>query len=439
MSTDNTLFEDLFILDMANSHEGSVDHGMRIIEETGKIVSKHGVRASVKFQYRDFDTLIHPDFKDRQDIKHIPRFLANRLPWEAFEKMNNRVKELGMVSIVTPSDENSVDKCLEHGVDIIKVPSPAALDWPLLRRISQAGKPVIISTGGLKLRDIDKIVEFFTGAGVHFAIEHCVSEYPMLNEHTHMNFLRRLVRRYPQLVVGWSGHEAPDNLDVAKVAVGAGARMQERHIGIPTAEKPLNAYSMNPEEIDVWMGEIVKARQIMGSEGDKVENQEEIAALQSLARGVWAARPIKKGETIVPEHVFYAMPLQDGQLTSGQFGESGVEFVASRDYAPQEAIQEQPEQLDVVSNILREVKSILREANITTGGDVEVELSHHCGLDKFTEVGAAIVNVLNREYCKKLIVVLPGQRHPEHMHKVKEEAFHVLWGDVSLTRDGEEV
>lgn len=434
------MFDDLYILDMANSHEGSLEHGLRIIDETAAVVKKHGIKASVKFQYRDFDTLIHPEFMDRQDVKHIPRFLANRLPWEAFQQMNDRVREHGMVSIVTPSDENSVDKCLEHGVEILKVPSPAATDWPLLRKIAETGKPVIISTGGLKLRQIDEVVDFFTGKGVHFAIEHCVSEYPMPSDHAHMNFLRRLIRRYPHLVVGWSGHEAPDNMEVGQAAIAAGARMLERHIGVPTAEKPLNAYSMSPEQIDVWVGEMLKMQAVMGSTGDKVENQVEIEALRSLARGVWAKQPIKKGDPITPENVFFAMPLQDGQVTSGEFGRAGAEFVATRDYAANEPVNEVAQSDgDAVRAIIEDVKELVHEANIVTGDNVEVELSHHYGLEKFKETGAAIVNILNREYCKKLIVMLPGQRHPDHMHKVKEEAFHILWGEVTLNRDGEEV
>ncbi|PIT98492.1 MAG: sialic acid synthase [Candidatus Andersenbacteria bacterium CG10_big_fil_rev_8_21_14_0_10_54_11] len=434
---DNSIFKNLFILDMANSHEGSVEHGLAIIDAAAAVVKKHGIRATVKFQYRDFDTLIHPDYRERQDVKHIPRFLANRLPWDAFARMNERVRELGMVTMATPSDEPSVDKCVEHDMDIVKVPSPAALDWPLLRKIAAAGKPVIISTGGLKLLEIDEVVDFFTSRGITFALEHCVSAYPMRNEQANMHFLRRLIRRYPNVVVGWSGHESPDNLDVGKAAIGAGAQMLERHIGIPTPEKELNAYSMNPEQLDTWVCEMVKVQQIMGSEGDKVKLEEEREALQSLARGVWAREPIKTGEKIAEHAVFYAMPLQPEQLTSGELGRSGVEFVASRDYAAGEPIVEAPERLDAVRDILQRVKEILREAQITTGTNVEIELSHHYGLEKYTETGAAIVNILNREYCKKLLVLLPGQQHPEHMHKVKEEAFHVLWGDIQLTRDGE--
>lgn len=440
MAMGEDIFADLFILDMANSHEGSLEHGLRIIDEAAKIVKKHQAKATVKFQYRDLDTFIHPDYKDRKDVKHIPRFLSNRLPWEAFKTMNDRVQEHGMVTMVTPSDEKSVEMCLEHGIDILKVPSPAAQDWPLLKKIATAGKPVIISTGGLRLSDIDEVVDFFRHKKVVFALEHCVSMYPMENEQAHMNFLRRLVKRYPSLVVGWSGHEGPHNLDVGKVAVGAGARMQERHIGIGTPERPLNAYSMNPQQLDTWMGEMIKVQQIMGSNGDKVPQAAEQEGLRSLARGVWAARAIAKGTALKQDDVFYAMPVQEGQMTAGEFGKVGAEVVARQDYKSRETIHHDDvvETSAPVQTIVRDIRGMLREAGIEVGSQVEIELSHHYGLEKYREVGAAIVNVLNREYCKKLLVIMPGQVHPEHMHKQKEEAFHLLSGELMLTRDGVE-
>ena len=76
---------------------------------------------------------------------------------------------------------------------------------------------------------------------------------------------------------------------------------------------------------------------------------------------------------------------------------------------------------------------MLSEAGIQLGTDFSVELSHHYGIERFSEVGAFIVDIVNREYCKKLIVILPGQRHPIHRHKKKEETFQVLHGEMNVT------
>ncbi|MGH8049024.1 MAG: hypothetical protein ACREKL_17415, partial [Chthoniobacterales bacterium] len=57
----------LFILEMANNHMGSVDHGLAIIRELHKAVGAMGIRCAIKFQYRQLDSFIHPDFATRDD------------------------------------------------------------------------------------------------------------------------------------------------------------------------------------------------------------------------------------------------------------------------------------------------------------------------------------------------------------------------------------
>jgi quercetin dioxygenase-like cupin family protein len=66
-----------------------------------------------------------------------------------------------------------------------------------------------------------------------------------------------------------------------------------------------------------------------------------------------------------------------------------------------------------------------------------LEISHHYGLEKFNEFGLVMVTVVNREYCKKLLVVFAGQQHPEQWHISKEETFNCLHGELDLRLNGE--
>jgi len=93
--------------------------------------------------------------------------------------------------------------------------------------------------------------------------------------------------------------------------------------------------------------------------------------------------------------------------------------------------------VEVMREAIHDAKGMLQEAGIAIGSKFEVELSHHHGPQQFRRFGAVIINLLNREYCKKLIVVLPGQHHPGHFHSVKEETFHVLHGELDLFLDGQ--
>ena len=82
------------------------------------------------------------------------------------------------------------------------------------------------------------------------------------------------------------------------------------------------------------------------------------------------------------------------------------------------------------------MKGLLNQARVAVGADSEVEISHHYGLARFREFGAVIVTCINREYCKKLLVMLPRQKHPYHYHKKKEETFQLLFGDLEIEADG---
>lgn len=436
----NKLFNDLFIFEMANSHQGSVEHGKDIIHEMGKIARKHNIRAAVKLQYRNLDTFIHPDFKGRQDVKHIPRFESTRLSYEQFCELVQAIRDEGMMPMSTPFDEDGVDWCMDQGLEIIKVASCSSLDWPLLTKIASTHKPVILSVGGKTISDIDKLYNFFTHKRCEFAFMHCVAEYPAPMERLQLDFIDKLRRRYPDHVIGYSGHEDPDDNIIPMMAIAKGARILERHVGLPTDTIKLNAYSMNPEQADKWVESALMAKEIctMKKETERYISQEELDSLNSLMRGVYVKRDVKEGDELTFKDVFFAMPTHDRQMTSGEFFE-GV--VASRDYKMNEELHEKRPITDtnLARSVIHDVKGMLYEANIYLGDDFEAELSHHYGMKHYRQFGALIISIVNREYCKKLIAVLPGQQHPVHLHKEKEETFQLLYGDLQVDIEGKKV
>ena len=422
--TMNNMFEDLFIFEMANSHQGSVEHGTDIIKAMSRIARKYNIKAAVKLQFRNLDNFIHPDYVNRKDVKHIPRFMGTRLEYEDFRELVDAIHDEGMIAISTPFDEDGVDWCMDMGLDIIKVASCSSLDWPLLTKISQTRKPIIISTGGKTLSDIDKIYNFLTHRKCEFAILHCIAEYPAPKERLQLSFISRMKRRYPEVTIGYSGHEDPEDNIVPMLAIAKGARILERHVGIPTETITLNAYSMNPEQADRWVKSVLEARLIcdMKKDDTKYVSQEELDSINSLMRGVYLKKGVKQGEMIRREDVFFAMPCGNKQMNSGEFNEG---MTASRDYEVNEPLMEKRVITDIgqVRSVVHDAKGMLYEAGIALGTSFEVELSHHYGMKHFRQFGAIIISIINREYCKKLLVILPGQKHPVHMHKVKEETF----------------
>ena len=435
---DNFDFRDLFVFDLANNHQGSVAHALNIIRATGQVVRRHGVRGVFKFQFRHLDSLVHPTHRQNSDNKHIPRFLSTRLGWNEFRTLREAAQAEGMLGMCTPFDEESVDVIVDMGFDLIKVASCSARDWPLLEKVAEAGLPVIFSTGGLPVSAIDDLVSFFTHRGNDFAIMHCVSLYPIPPEHFHLNQIDVLRNRYPGRVIGWSTHEAPDDVIPAHIAVAKGARIFERHVGIAAGDITLNAYSSTPEQLDKWIGACIYARTLCG-DTERRTTPEETASLDSLRRGVFARKPIKAGQTISREQVYFAMPFAEGQLESGHWKEGIVARTAlGADAAVMTSGVDMPAEPEfkVIKSAVHDVKALLNEARIALNSEFQVEYSHHYGLKRFREYGVVIINCINREYCKKLLVQLPGQKHPLHHHKLKEETFQVLFGELNISIDG---
>ncbi len=432
------IFNDLFIFEMANNHQGSVEHGRKIIQYLGDLKHQYGINAAVKFQYRDLDTMIHPDFISRRDVKHIPRFLDTRLMPDEFYELVVAAREAGLRTMCTPFDEKSVDLCMDHGIEIIKVASCSAMDWPLLEKIAETHRPVIISTGGKSYSDMDKIYNFFTHRKIDFAMLHCVGIYPVKEEQVQLDCIDKMKKRYPKVPIGYSGHEDPQNYSIAQMAVAKGAVILERHVGLKTEEITLNAYSTDVRELNGWIDAVLSARKMCGKENEKNIPIEEIQSMRELARGCYAKVAIKRGEELTREKLFFAMPCMEHQMTSGEF-EPGM--IASQDYEINNAIYEH-RKVTVATDtrsLIHDVKGMLYEANIAIGDKFELELSHHYGIEHFRHYGATIINILNREYCKKILVVLPGQQHPVHYHKIKEESFQVLAGTLKLTLDEKEI
>jgi len=434
-------FNGLFTYDLANNHQGDLEHALNIINALGDVNRQAAVHGALKFQFRQLDTFIHPDYKQRKDVKHIPRFMETALTKQQYEVLTEAVIKNGLHTMCTPFDEESVDAILDLDIEIIKVASCSATDRPLLERITQVNKPVIVSTAGLSMDKIDRLVSFLASKNIHFALMHCVAIYPTPNDKLGLNQINVLEERFPHVPIGFSTHEEPDNYASVQIAYAKGARLFERHVGMETKKYTLNSYSSRPEQIARWITAYKQAVAACGGEHRIPASPDEIASLRSLMRGVFAGEQIKKGDKLNRDKVYFAMPLHDCQLPSGDWFD-GIE--ADRDYAPNEPVNETvanfpspPE--EIIYQILLQVKGMLNKARIHIGKDTSIELSHHYGLERFREFGAVIMNCINRKYCKKLIIQLPRQKHPYHFHKSKEETFQLLYGDLEVELDGKRI
>lgn len=324
------IFEDLFVLDLANNHWGKLERGLKIIDAFSRIVRFNGVRTAIKLQLRDVERFIHKDFRDRVDVRYIKKTLDTQLPREDYEVLAKAIRQSGCIPMATPFDEASVDLCVGLNLPILKIASSDMNDWPLIEAIARTRRPAIVSTGGSSLKDLDDLVTFFENRNIPLAINHCVSVYPSEDNELELNQIDFLKNRYPQHIIGFSTHEYHDWTSSIMIAYAKGARTFERHIDIDTDGIAVSNYCSLPEQIDAWFKAWKRAREICGAPGiqKKVQLQKETDYLNGLVRGAYARRDLPAGHVLqhesMDEDIYLAIPLQKGQLScrelmSGEF------------------------------------------------------------------------------------------------------------------------
>jgi sialic acid synthase SpsE len=314
---DKDIFEDLFVLEMANNHLGSLERGLKIVAEFAQVVRFNNIRATIKLQFRDVDSFIHRDFLDRKDLRYIKKTLETRLTDEDLATLTKAIRQAGFTATATPFDERSVDLCVQLGIPIIKIASSDLNDWVLIEKIAKTKKPVIVSTGGSSLKDMDDIVTFFANRNIPLGINHCVSIYPSEDSELELNQIDYLRNRYPENTIGFSTHEYASWSNSMLIAYAKGARMFERHIDIQTEGVKVSPYCSLPHQADEWFRAFHKAKEMCGAPGTqkRIPPKKEIEYLDALVRGVYAKADLSEGHCLMDDDVYLAVPLQKGQLS----------------------------------------------------------------------------------------------------------------------------
>jgi len=169
--------------------------------------------------------------------------------------------------------------------------------------------------------------------------------------------------------------------------------------------------------------------------------EKEIIDIEPLQRGAFATRAIKKGEKITHKDLFVAMPNTRGQLIAKHLSKY-TEFRAKKDVEAKQPLMlenlEIKELRGQVNQIVTQLRQLLKKKKIALPPFVDIEVSHHHGLERFSEYGAILIKIINLSYSKMLVVLFPGQSYPRHHHIQKDETYHLLHGDLTVEVEGKE-
>ena len=300
------------IAEVGNNHQGSLDRAMELIAAAKEC----GVDA-VKLQKRDNRTLFTSALYDQpydNENSFGPTYGAHR---EALEFDRDEWVELmrfaaglDLPLFATAFDEPSADFLADLDTPAFKVASADIVNTPLLRHIAGYGKPIVLSTGGATLEDIDRAVAAILPLNQQLCVLQCTAAYPADVEELNLNVITTLRERYPEVVIGLSDHQ--NGISMALVAHMLGARVIEKHFTLNHAWKGTDhAFSLMPEGMRKLVRDLRRVPDALG-DGVKRRLATEERPLAKMGKQLVAARALDAGHVLAPGDLVAKSPADGG-------------------------------------------------------------------------------------------------------------------------------
>jgi sialic acid synthase len=259
---------------------------------------------------------------------------ALELDRDSFVVLRALARELGLVFFSTAFDVPSVDFLAELEMPVYKVASGDLPNLPLLRYIAALGKPMVVSTGGATIEDVDRAVETILSLNDQLCLLQCTAAYPVSVEELNLGVITTYRERYPEVVIGLSDHQ--DGIAMSVVAHMLGARVIEKHFTLSHTWKGTDqAFSLVPEGLRKLIRDLARVPVAIG-DGVKQPFASEEKPLQKMGKKLVAVRALPAGHVLAPGDLVPKSPFDEGVPPSAL--DELLGFPLTRGLAEEEAI-----------------------------------------------------------------------------------------------------
>lgn len=298
MENNNSVF---IIAELSANH----NHDFDLAKRTIKAMAESGADA-VKVQTYTPDSLVMDCDNEYfgpiptglwKGIKRYDLYKEGAMPYEWQPLLKEYAESLGMIFFSTPFDLEGVDFLEEMNIPLYKVASFEINDIPLIKKIAQQHKPVIMSTGVAGLEDIELAIETCRKEGcTDITLLKCTSEYPAPYEHVNLMTIPDMKQRFG-VKVGLSDHTMGSVVPVAAVALGA--TVVEKHFILSRLQGgPDSSFSMEPEEFKTMVEEIRIVEKSLGCVTYDLDDVK-----KGKRRALYATKDIAEGEIFTKDNI----------------------------------------------------------------------------------------------------------------------------------------
>jgi sialic acid synthase len=296
------------IAEIGHNHQGSVEQAKELFQKAHEC----GANA-VKLQKRHNSTLYTTDYFHRpyeHENSFGPTYGTHREALEferdEYRELKSYAKELGITFFATAFDFRSADFLADLDMPAYKIASGDLTNTPLLRYVAEIGRPVVFSTGAGTLDDVRRAYETVAGVNDQIAILQCTAGYPAVFEELDLRVIETYRQLFPDVVIGFSGHDS--GIAMAVAAYVLGARIVEKHFTLNRAMKGTDhAFSLEVPGLSRLVRDLRRTRVALGDGTKKMYPSESDPALK-MGKKLVAARDLPAGHSLTVSDIALKSP-----------------------------------------------------------------------------------------------------------------------------------
>jgi N-acetylneuraminate synthase/sialic acid synthase len=296
------------IAEIGHNHQGKVDTA----KEMFKIAKDCGADA-VKLQKRDNRGLYTQaayaksyENENSYGATYGEHREALEFGESEYKDLKAYAQDIGVTLFATAFDFPSVDFLAKLEMPAFKVASGDLKNLPLLTYMAQVGKPIILSTGGGTMEDVNRAYDAIMPINPQLCLLQCTAGYPAAFEELNLRVITTFRERFPQTVAGLSSHD--NGIAMAVAAYILGARVVEKHFTLNHTWKGTDhAFSLEPIGFQKMIRDLNRVRVAMG-DGVKRVYESEVAPMTKMGKKLVAARDLPAGHALRREDVAIKSP-----------------------------------------------------------------------------------------------------------------------------------
>ena len=296
------------IAEVGHNHQGSLQKARELFREA-KLAGAH----AVKLQKRDNRGLYtRAAYQKPYDNENSfgatygehREFLEFGL--KEYQELLRYAQELGIDFFATAFDVASADFLAGLDVPAYKIASGDLRSTPLLKYVAGFGKPLILSTGGAQLEDVQRAYDTIMPVNPQLGLLQCTAGYPAAFEELDLRVVEQYRERFPGAVIGYSGHDNGIAMPVAAYVLGA--RIVEKHFTLNRAMKGTDhAFSLEPLGLRKMVRDLERTHAALGDGVKKIYDSEK-APILKMGKSLVVARDLPSGHVLGPADVVMKSP-----------------------------------------------------------------------------------------------------------------------------------